>query len=353
MRARDPLLRHSREAVGAFVLVAVVLFVLALTQASRVQEWLNPGIEVKVLMPEEGLYGLSAGADVEILGTSAGKIRDIVVRPNQRIHAVLNLRREILPFLREDSQAYIKRRFGVAGDAYLEITRGTAGPLDADYAVLEASGERIPTQTVEQLISEVRSRLLPILDQAEGAIGALADVATLLRDSQDDVRQFIASLRGISQRVERGEGTVGRLVTDATLVESLEAVLARTRDAMDTLAPVLAEVQSVARDAARMSARIGEQSAAIPAITAQAKATLGSLQAVMEDVRRTTPELPRLARNVNRSTEALPLLLDQSQQTLAELEALLVQLRGSWLLGGSGGAREPAPTRISPLEVTP
>ena len=180
-------------------------------------------------MPAEGLYGLSAGADVEILGTIAGKVREIVLDPEQTIHALVVLRRDVTNFLREDSRAFIKRRFGVACDAYLKITRGTGTPLDLEYAVMEASGERIPTETVEQLITEVRGRLLPILDQAEVAIASIARMSRTVSDAEGDVRDFLASLNSVSGRIERGEGTVGRLLTDTTAVEELEAVLATTR----------------------------------------------------------------------------------------------------------------------------
>ena len=348
-----PLRRHSREAVGALVLVSVALFVLAASQAGRVQEWLNPGITVKVLMPPEGLYGLSEGAAVEILGTRAGEIRDIVIEPGQTMHALVNLERQVEPFLRGDSQAFIKRRFGVAGDAYLEITRGSGEPLDLEYAVLEASGERIPTQTVEQLIGDVRERLLPILDQADSAIGAIADVAKTVQRAEGDLRDFLASLRSISQRIDRGEGTLGQLVTDTTLIDELESVLRRTNEAMSELGPILQEMQGVARNAALMSERLGEQSAAIPQVADRAVAALDSLESVMADVKRTTPELPRLTRNVADSTAELPVLLLQSQQTLTELEGLIRQLRGSWLLGGGGAAAEQAPARVPPLEITP
>lgn len=351
--ADHPLRRHSREAVGAFVIAAVVLFVVAASQAGRIQEWLRPGISVKVLMPPEGLYGLSTGAPVEILGTNAGEVREIVIDPGQNMHALVSLDRQVAPFLRRDSRAYIKRRFGVAGDAYLEITRGTGEALDLDYAVLEATGERIPTQTVEQLIGEVRSRLLPILDQAEDAIGAIAEVSKTVTAAQDDVTAFLGSLRSVAQRIERGEGTIGRLVTDATLVDDLEQVLLETRASMARLTPILDEMQGVARNAALMSERLGEQSAAIPEVTTRAVSALDSLDSVMRDIKRTTPQLPTLARNMSDTTRELPTLLLQSQQTLLELESLLRQLRSSWLLGGGSGSGASPPARVPPVEISP
>jgi phospholipid/cholesterol/gamma-HCH transport system substrate-binding protein len=348
-----PLKRYSREAVGGLVILAVALFLAAASQAGRVQQWLNPGVTVRVLMPDEGLYGLSRGADVEVLGTVAGRVREIVIESGDNMHALVTLRREVFVFVRQDSRAFIKRRFGVAGDAYLEITRGTGAALDDEFPVLTGSGERIPTQTVEQLIGEVRRRALPILDQAEAAIGALAQVAGVVNDGQQDIREFLQTLNRVSQRIEQGEGSIGRLVSDDTLVRKLEEVLERTRVAMAGLEPILVEMQAVARNAAAMSENLGEQADAIPEVSRRAMAVLGSLQAVMDDVRKTTPELPGLTRNVARATEELPRLIGQTEQALQELETLIRQLRGSWILGGSRPPAEPDPQRVSPLRVTP
>lgn len=353
MTQQDVLGRYTREAVGTLVLVAIVLLVAGASQAGRIQEWLNPGIELRVLMPQEGLYGLSAGADVEVLGTVAGQVREIVIESNDSMHAVVTLRREVFSFLRQDSRAFIKRRFGVAGDAFLEISRGTGAVLDEEFPVLSASGERIPTQTVEQLVTEVRKRALPILDQAEAAIGALAQVAGVVNDGQQDIREFLSTLNRVSQRIERGEGSVGRLLNDDTLVRELEALLTRTRSAMARLEPILQEMQAVAGNAATMSERLGEQASAIPEVSRRATAVLESLQAVLEDVRETTPQLPGLTRNVARTTEELPRLVGQTRQALAELETLIVQLRSSWLLGGAGAGGGEPPERVSPLSVSP
>ncbi|MCB1739700.1 MAG: hypothetical protein KDK91_04970 [Gammaproteobacteria bacterium] len=349
--ADHPLTRHSREAVGALVLLSVVLFVFAATQAGRLDRWLNPGVTVRVLMPPEGLYGLSSGADVEILGTIAGEVREIVIEPDQNMHALVNLRREAMSFVRQDSQAFIKRRFGVAGDAYLEITRGVGAPLDESYVVLQASGERIPTQTVEQLISELRERAIPILDQAELAIKALAQVATMVNEGQDDVREFLATLNSVAGSIERGQGTLGRLVVDDTLIRRLESVLGGTADAIERLTPMLEHMQGTVRNVSKMSEKLGEQADALPQMTRRASAALASLQSVMEDVSKTTPALPALTRNVAQATEQLPGLLLQTETALVELQTLIRQLQASWLLGGSS---EPRPgRRISPLEVTP
>ena len=63
--------RTRRILLGAFVSVAVVLFVVSMLQANALREWFNPSRNLRLVLPDEGLFGLSQGAKIEILGTQA------------------------------------------------------------------------------------------------------------------------------------------------------------------------------------------------------------------------------------------------------------------------------------------
>jgi phospholipid/cholesterol/gamma-HCH transport system substrate-binding protein len=166
MSGRKSPFRYTNEAVGALVLLSVIVFIAAVLQSGRLQNWFDPGVKLKVILPKEGLFGLSAGAEVEILGTAAGQVGRIVVDPDQQIHAVVDLKRKMRGFVRRDSQAIIRKEFGVAGASFLEITRGEGEPLDWEYAVVNAVAERAPTESMGELISDVRTKVMPVIDDA-------------------------------------------------------------------------------------------------------------------------------------------------------------------------------------------
>lgn len=361
MSSRSILHRYASEAVGAFVLLALAIFLVALFQAGRVHEWLNPGLSLRVLLPSEGLFGLREGATVEILGTPAGEVRGIVIEPGRRIYARVYIRESMASFIRRDSEAFIRKRFGVAGDAYLEISRGRGAPLDEDYAVLEASVERAPTETMGELLSDLRERVLPVVDDTGRAVSALLEVVANLQDPEGDLRRLLANLNRITGRIERGEGSIGRLVAETGMVEELEGLIRELNAMLTGFRPVLDELRVTVTNVAAMSEALGAQAQAVPGVTRQARSVLasldsvlGSLGAALEDLEQTTPELPRITRNVSQAAESMPLLLIQTQQTVAELEGLIRQLRSLWLLGGGSDAEgaEPA-SRISPLDVAP
>ena len=103
--------RYTNEAVGFFVLIALLIFVAGLIYSGQVRKWFNPGETLKAVLPDEGLFGLTEGSIVEILGTKAGEVRGIVINPDQKIHANVRIDSDMAVFVRSDSRATIRRTF--------------------------------------------------------------------------------------------------------------------------------------------------------------------------------------------------------------------------------------------------
>ena len=343
---RQPKFRYTNETVGLFVLITLLIFVAGLIYSGQVRKWFNPGETLKVVLPDEGLFGLTEGSTVEILGTKAGEVRDIVINPDQKIHANVRIDSDMAVFVRSDSKATIRKTFGIAGDAYLEITRGTGAPLDWEYAVLTVASDRKTSDTLAELIDELRAKVLPVVDDAHKAILMLTAVAKDLQDPDKGVQQLMANLNSIADRIDRGEGAIGRLLTEDTLVRDLEALVAR-------LGPIFDDLKKTIQNVSEFSKEFDIETGDIPEITRNLKKTLASMEMVMKDLSQATPQLPEIVKNVGDTTDAVPILVLQVQQVMAELERLIQQLQSHWLLGGGSGQPSQTATRISPLEVNP
>jgi len=148
-------LRHTDEWVGLLVLVAGAIFFAAILQAGVLRDWFRPVSHLRIVLPEAGAAGLSVGADVEILGTQVGTVRRIVISPNQQMYAEAEIDEQARPFIRRDSRALIRRRYGIAGAAFLDISRGTGSELDWNYAVIGAVTERDPAENIGALIDQL------------------------------------------------------------------------------------------------------------------------------------------------------------------------------------------------------
>jgi phospholipid/cholesterol/gamma-HCH transport system substrate-binding protein len=342
----QPKFRYTNETVGLFVLVTLLIFVAGLIYSGQVRKWFNPGETLKVVLPDDGLFGLTEGSTVEILGTKAGEVRDIVINPNQKIHANVRIDSEMAVFVRSDSKATIRKTFGIAGDAYLEITRGFGEPLDWEYAVITVESDRKTSDSLAELIEELRAKILPVIDDAHKAILMLTSVAKDLQDPDKGVQQLLENLNSITDKIDSGEGTIGRLLTEDKLVRDLETLTAR-------MGPILDDLKTTMQNVAAFSTQFDMQTGDIPEITRSLKKTLASMEMVMKDLSRTTPQLPQIVKNVGDTTDTVPVLVLQVQQVMVELERLIKQLQSHWLLGGGSGESSPAAARLSPLEVNP
>ncbi len=345
--------RYANQLVGVTVLLTVLIFAVAFLFSGRVRQWLDPGARLKVILPSDGLFGLAEGAVVEILGTRAGQVRRIVIDPQQQMYADVQIQSNMKDFVRTDSSAVIRKRFGVAGDSFLHIDRGFQEPLDWEFAVITATADRAPTESVGEILDEVRSKVFPMIDDTQLAIRALLAVVEDMQDPQGSLQQLLANMNTISGKISQGEGLLGRLLFEEELVDDIEQLVTQLNTNMQRLGPIFDDLETTIDKVSQISSRINEQAVDLPDITRNLKAVLVSMQAVMKDLSRTTPQLPRIAANVGQATDNLPVLLLQTQQVMAELEQLVLQLQSHWLIGGGAAEARPMPGRISPGEVNP
>ncbi|HVI89584.1 MAG TPA: MlaD family protein [Dongiaceae bacterium] len=323
-------LRHTDEWIGLLVIAAIVVLIVTIMQAGLLRDWFKPVSSLRLILPESGVAGLEVGASVEVLGTRAGTIRKIVIDPDQQMYALADIDEQAKPFIRRDSAAVIRRQFGLAGAAFVDISRGTQTEMDWTYAVLNATAERAPTDSISALIDEVRSKVFPILDNVGQATKALADVM---------------------DRVNQGEGNIGHLLKDETLAQQIEATVASAHQSVEGLNEILGQLQQSAKQVNGITQGVGKD---VPALLKKTDDVLANLQNVMKDLSQATTRLPTITRNVEGSTANLPTLLTQTQLTAQQLEELLTQLRGLWLLGGGNNPPPPVDTqRLPPSAVQP
>jgi phospholipid/cholesterol/gamma-HCH transport system substrate-binding protein len=320
-------LRHADEWVGVLVIVAVLLFLGAVLQAGVLRDWFRPVAKLRIVLPETGVGGLSVGADVEVLGIHMGSVRRIVINPGQQIYAEAEIDDQARAFIRRDSQAIIRRRFGIAGAAYVDVERGKGPELDWSYAVVDAVAERAPTEGVGALVDQVREKVFPILDDTGRATHALAEVA---------------------ERINKGEGDIGRLVSDESLARDLQAAVTEIRSDVTAVTHVIAQLDASVGNVKALTETANSRDGGVPDLLRRTGQVLASLQDTLRDLSKTASPL---ARNLERGSADLPSLITQLQQTAHELELLLTQLRGNWLIGGSAPPQERTPlpaTQVRP-----
>jgi phospholipid/cholesterol/gamma-HCH transport system substrate-binding protein len=315
--------RHVNELTGLFVLMVLVGAVVALVLAARSQHWFAATTEYRLQLPASGASGLKPGDEVVVLGLPAGIVNNVVVDAGGQLDARITLREDFAQFIRTDSRATIKRVFGVAGDSFVELSRGTRGePLKRGATLPCDSSDELPA-LVDRVYEEFRAEALPLVKKVSDLVDEWSKLGANLNTSQGELQQAMARFNRIAANLEAGEGTAGRLLTDTNFIVQAERVLGQSQETLTQLQVVLGQLK--------------EGTAALPEVT--------------ENLRRGTANLPAISAAVEAETRDLPGLVLQMQQTAAELQRLTEAIQRHWLLRSHVEPRQSG-GRIPPEAIT-
>ena len=283
--------RHVQAITGTFVLAIVVTLLAAIVLTGRSQHWFRRNVALRIVLPETGAAGIRQGSEVYFLGTLVGTVADVNVDQQGRMEARANIRRDFFRFVRVDSFAVVKKKFGVAGDSYFEITRGHGQPLPVKNASIDCK-DQLPG-AMEAAIEEVRSEAVLVAKKFSAGLDAWTLLGTNLVASAQRLDHLFGRVDQMAADLQQGKGTAGRLLTDPAAADELERLLAKANAAMDELKLVLGNVQQASTN------------------------------------------FPAIAGAVNQSVHDLPALVAQTQQTMREIERLVSGIQRFWLLRGA------------------
>ncbi|OQA27768.1 MAG: hypothetical protein BWY59_01003 [Verrucomicrobia bacterium ADurb.Bin345] len=230
------------------------------------------------MFPEEGSFDLQRGAEVRILGALVGSLEEISVAEEGEMSGVIRIRGNFIRFVRTDSRAIAKKKFGLAGDAYLEITKGSGPPLPED-AVMKVEKDTEITEMIQEVIERVEEVALPAIKQVQKALEEYTNLAVDLRDKEGNLQQLLAHLSRLAEGLEKGEGTAGQLLRDPSLAEELRAIAAKVDES-------LAEVTKILEDVRASTGVVKDEMQDVPGLVLQTRETMRETEKLVEAVQR-------------------------------------------------------------------
>jgi ABC-type transporter Mla subunit MlaD len=326
-------LRYVNEIVGIFVLVALG-FVVAGIVAALGREWFQPVKHLTVDLPPEGSLGLKPGSQVYILGTVVGQV-DAIAYEKGRMQAKVSIRGNLIELVRTYSQAMIDKPLGF-GEPYITIERDNPDwesepPLPADKHI-PGYANAGPTEKLTQLAGELQKQAIPAVQEARAAIREYTQLAADLRDPKKPLQQTIAHLGAITGSIEKGEGLVGRLLSDPKMAEQISAMLPKLNNSLDQMADVLKGLGKTSGNLADITATAKEDLKRLPALLDTTQESLTELTGTMKDIRKTTANLPAIVEGAGQTVAALPGVVLQLQETLRQMQILVEGVQKSWLV---------------------
>lgn len=242
--------RYVNEITGGFVLLVLILLLIGVFVAGHAQRWFEPIHVVPIAFPPEGSLDLQRGAEVRILGAVVGTLEEIDVADDGGMTGKIRIRGDFIRFVRTDSRAIAKKKFGLAGDAFLEITKGMGAPLP-EGAVLKVEKDTEITELIQEVVRRIEEVVVPTVEQVKKAIDQytrLAEeytqLAKTLSSPEGNLQQLLQRLTQIAEGLEKGEGTVGQLLRDPSLAEELRTITGKINASLAEIQRVLDDVKS-------------------------------------------------------------------------------------------------------------
>ena len=255
--------------LGIFIFFATVFLVIVILLIGNKESLFVDTITVRTYFP--GIEGLKSGAPVRLSGYDIGSVSNIELAPDTtgRVEVTMRIDNDVIHFIRLDSEAMIETE-GLVGKKIVTITPGSSeseiisnnGVIRAKtpVSITEIIGE---SQAVMQYMKELTkefSEIMAKVNEGEGTIGKLINddrlyesTVTITKSADEslnaitkrvgDVSDFLIEISGgfgsivsnidstvadvkhLVASVNRGEGTIGSLLYDRSILDSVRAVV--------------------------------------------------------------------------------------------------------------------------------
>lgn len=234
-------LTFSKVRVGIFVLFGLGILAFLILNSTGDFNPFEKKLKLKARFAAAD--GLREGSEVQLAGVRIGKVERVDLLPPDspeefKIEAIMAVDRElngrpITERIRTDSSAQLIATSLLANDKTINISPGSAkGSPVTENTVLDsrvAISINQLTQTGNELLEQINKIAVPAneilnkANQGEGTLGRIINDEQLYNSLDSTVQEMQATL----DKVNRGDGTAGKLVNDPELYNSLSRTVAQ------------------------------------------------------------------------------------------------------------------------------
>jgi len=208
------MIKHFEGAkLGIFIFLGTILFVVAVFLVGNKESLFTESITIRTYFDD--VIGLRSGATVRLSGLKVGVVKDVRLVPGGKgkVEVVMNIQKDLSNFIRLDSRASIETE-GLIGSKIVSISPGSQ-----NLEIVKNGGV---------IKSKKPLSLSQIIAQTEGVIGYLKNLS--------------ASLADVVSKVNRGKGTLGKIINDDELYKQSVNILKSADTSLVVMTKRLAEI---------------------------------------------------------------------------------------------------------------
>ena len=279
--------RYVNEIVGGFVILVFLLLLAGVLVAGNAQHWFEAVYEINLRFPPEGSMDLQKGAEVMLLGAKVGSVQDILVDDDGNITGTMRVRGPFAKrFLRADSIGLVKKKMVVAGDAYIELSRGTGKELPRTGGEIWCMKDTEIVQMLEEAMEQIRQQATNTLALVNGAIAEYTELAAGMNDPQGNLQQLLANVNGLLEDIRKGQGLPAKVLNDPAMADDVGKIVAQVQELMAKLNAIAAEVQAVVAKLPPMADTVAGEVDNLPVLTGDAQALMRETTTLLDGLQK-------------------------------------------------------------------
>ncbi len=196
--------------VGIFFIIAVLIMIFLL-ESVQDKPFFREGYPLKAYF--HSVKGLEQKDAVRLAGLKVGEVKGIKI-VGDKMEVLMSIDKGVP--IKSDSRAAIKMT-SLLGGTYLGISLGSnSSPLLKANSVIKS----VDTPDMDEILTKVNAiasdvrKFTAVLSKNRGNVQT---ILTSLSKSGPQLKETLSNLNRITARIEKGEGTLGKLVTDDSL----------------------------------------------------------------------------------------------------------------------------------------
>jgi phospholipid/cholesterol/gamma-HCH transport system substrate-binding protein len=289
--------------VGAFMTVAILamigLFVAKVKSSKMFAEVVHYHTYMKTAQ------GISTDTIVNISGIDVGKVSALDIDDHNRIHIDFFVYKDFQKLLRTDSKGELNK-LSLVGNAVIIIKAGSTNkPMLPNDAII---GIEEPV-TTDDLIAGVT----PVIKNLESLVNNLSKIVSAIHPdavhgSTQDLRAILGDVRSLSEHVNQGKGSLGRILYDKNQEQSvnnslllIEKTLSgisqrvnETKPLIDNVNKLSVQTQKMMGDVHKSLNKVDKQIDQIPGLLNSGQSLLDNSQAVLESSDQTIKSVQKI-----------------------------------------------------------
>lgn len=283
--------------VGLFFLLGVALVWVTFETLTGGKIFADKGYELIAGFPT--LKQLKQGDEVRMAGVKIGEVALTRLSPDsRRAEAILRINSDVK--VKADATAAIAMS-GLIGTNTITIDLGSPEAPDLKPGAEIRTRNSADLDSVMTQIGEMGKKLEATLGNIGGALsgdgkggpGIIQKVDQLVTENRENIQKTTANLQQITDKVNRGEGTLGKLVNDPKLYTDLQAALTDIRGGANEAKNFIANAQSIIDEVKKGKGTLGAL-VYDPKAAEDLKATIANFRSVSDKIQKGEGTLGKL-----------------------------------------------------------